>query len=54
MPEARVLCSLTVESFEIPEPKFDTMSVLDDNVALKIREDLKRFRNEYVKPVQFR
>ncbi|CAG5136425.1 unnamed protein product [Candidula unifasciata] len=48
------LLELLIRRFDIPEPKFDTMSLLDDNAALKIREDLKRFRNEYVKPVQFR
>lgn len=42
-------------TFDIPEPNVthdDSDSVTDANLSL--RDDVKRFRNEYSKPVQFR
>lgn len=55
-PRECMLFILFVESsrFEIPEPIFAITEADDDNVAIKNREDLKRFRTEYLKPVQFR
>ncbi|XP_067682019.1 son of sevenless homolog 1-like [Haliotis asinina] len=48
------LLDLLIERFDIPEfPSDDTNSDEVDN-SLRTREDLKRFRKEYVKPVQFR
>ncbi|XP_059162267.1 son of sevenless homolog 2-like [Physella acuta] len=50
---SRELLDLLVKRFDIPEPNFGSPT-MDDNASLKMREDIKRFRNEYVKPVQFR
>ncbi|KAK0054856.1 son of sevenless 2, partial [Biomphalaria pfeifferi] len=49
---SRELLDLLVKRFEIPEPVIPCE--MDDMAQLKMKEDLKRFRNEYVKPVQFR
>lgn len=48
------LLDLLVERFDIVEPHVEPEE--DDNFehTMRIREDLKRFRKEYVKPVQFR
>ena len=42
-----------LSTFEIPEPIVTSPGV-DDGECLSLRDDLKRFRNEYSKPVQFR
>ncbi|XP_076464153.1 son of sevenless homolog 1-like [Babylonia areolata] len=48
------LLDLLVERYDIVEPHMEPEE--DDNFEhnMRIREDLKRFRKEYVKPVQFR
>ncbi|XP_052768277.1 son of sevenless homolog 2-like [Mya arenaria] len=51
------LLDLLIERFEIPDmPDQETdANVIEDNSEnLQLRDDLKRFRKEYVKPVQFR
>lgn len=48
------LLKLLIERFEIPDPP--PLNSAEDNPdpAGAIREDMKRFRQEYAKPVQFR
>lgn len=48
------LLDLLIERFEIPDIEMDPEMVADNNDNLQLRDDLKRFRKEYVKPVQFR
>ncbi|KAL4237772.1 Son of sevenless 1 [Mactra antiquata] len=48
------LLDLLIERFTIPDIGMDPEMVADNNDNLQVRDDLKRFRNEYVKPVQFR
>ncbi|GFO27436.1 son of sevenless, partial [Plakobranchus ocellatus] len=49
----RELLDLLIKRFDIPEPTLSAAAMADEMAALKFREDLKRFRNKYVKPVQF-
>lgn len=52
------LLDLLIERFDIPDVGMegieDVDMVADNNENLQLRDDLKRFRKEYVKPVQFR
>ena len=47
------LLTLLIQRFEIPDPP-PLNNTLDDSSVGCIRDDLKRFRQEYAKPVQFR
>lgn len=46
------LLDLLMSRFNIPDPPFPCCDSEEDTI--RIRDDLKRFRNEYVKPVQIR
>ncbi|XP_060570683.1 son of sevenless homolog 1-like isoform X2 [Ruditapes philippinarum] len=48
------LLEMLIERFKIPDIEMDPEMVADNNDNLQLRDDLKRFRKEYVKPVQFR
>ena len=48
------LLTLLIQRFEIPDPPPINNSLDTDPAAGLIRDDLKRFRQEYAKPVQFR
>lgn len=48
------LLDLLMERFDIVEPHVEPEEGDNFEQDLRIREDLKRFRKEYVKPVQFR
>ncbi|XP_025106105.1 son of sevenless homolog 2-like [Pomacea canaliculata] len=48
------LLDLLIERFDIVEPVMEPVGEDNFEMCLRIREDLKRFRKEYIKPVQFR